>query len=81
MVNSHDLSSFFNETNLIYQHDCLMKKNEAHESECSHIKYFCETSYVNSFVPFPLLLYQCTVDCGISKRLECKVWGVNKIKC
>ena len=26
MVNFHDLSSFFNETNFIYQHDCPMKK-------------------------------------------------------
>ena len=25
---------------------------------------------------FPLLPYQCTVDCGMWKRVECKVWSV-----
>ena len=34
------------------------------------------TSYLNSLVHFPLLLYQCTVDCGMRKRVGCKVWSV-----
>ena len=81
MVNSHDLSSLFNETNLIYQHGCLMKKqDEAHESECSHVKHFCETNYLNSFVLFSPVTVPVHYS-GISKRLECKVWGVNKMKC
>ena len=25
---------------------------------------------------FPLLSYQCTVDCGIWKKVACKVWSV-----
>ena len=25
--------------------------------------------------------YQCTVDCGIRKRVECKIWGPKKVEC
>ena len=47
-----------------------------------HVKHFCETSYiVESFVLFPLLPYQCTVDCGMWNGVECKVWSVTKVEC
>jgi len=29
---------------------------------------------------FPLLPYQCTVDCGMWKGVECEVWSV-KVEC
>ena len=53
--------------------DLPWKQDAAHEPECKHVEHFCETSYLNS-LPFPLLPYQCTVDCGMQKRVECKVW-------
>ena len=54
----------------------MFKKPDAvHEPECSHVEHFCETS--STFLcMFPLLPYQCTVDCGMWKRMECKVWSV-----
>ena len=52
----------------------MEKQGAAHEPECSHIEHFCETNYLNRLVFFPLLPYQCTVDCGMRKRVECKVW-------
>ena len=29
---------------------------------------------------FPPLPYQCTVDCGMWKGAECKVWSVKKVE-
>ena len=57
------------------------KQDAAHEPECNHVEHFCETSYLNSLVHFPLLPYQCTVDCGRRKGVECKAWGVKKVEC
>ena len=58
-----------------------IKQDAAHEPECSHVKRFCETNYLKSLVHFSPVTYQCTVDCGIRKRVECKVWGVKKVEC
>ena len=45
------------------------------------VKHLCETKIWTFFYIFPLLLCQCTVDCGMQKRVECKAWGVKKVKC
>jgi hypothetical protein len=58
----------------------VKKQDEAHEPECNHVEHFCETSYLNSYI-FPLVPYQCTVDCGRWKGVECKVRGVKKVEC
>ena len=73
-------------TNLMW-----IKQDETHEPECSHVwqwsrcrntwicshvEHFCETVCLNSLVYFPLLPYQCTIDCGIWKKVACKVWSV-----
>jgi len=52
------------------------EQDAAHEPECSHIEHYCETSYLNNLVHYSLLPYQCTVDCGMWKRVECKVCSV-----
>ena len=31
------------------------KQDAAHEPECNHVEHFCETSYLNSLVHFPLV--------------------------
>ena len=51
------------------------EQDAAHEPECSHVEHFCEASDLNS-LHVSLLLYQCTADCGMRKRVECKVWSV-----
>ena len=57
------------------------KRDAAHEPECSHVKHFCEISYLKSLVLFPLFPYHFTVDCGMWNGVECKVWNVKKVKC
>ena len=57
-----------------------MKQDAAQEPECSHVKQFCETSDLKGVVHFPLVPYQCPVDCGIRKRVECKVRSVKKVE-
>ena len=36
---------------------------------------------ISTVYMFPLFPYQCAVDCGTRKRVECKVWGVKKVEC
>ena len=36
--------------------------------------------YLRSLVFFPLLPYQCPVDCGMWNGVECKVWSVKKVE-
>ena len=50
------------------------KQDAAHEPECSHVEHFCETSYLNSLVHFPLVTVP--VRCRLWKAEECEVQSV-----
>ena len=52
-------------------HTNTQKQDADHKPECSHVKMNI----------FPLLPYQCTVDSGMWKGVECKVWSVKKVEC
>ena len=56
------------------------KNKMHHETECNHVENFCATIWTVLYI-VPLLPYQCTVDCGMWKRVECKVWGVKTVEC
>ena len=51
----------------------------------NHMGHFCATNCLNTLVHFSLLLYQCIVDYGMQKRVECCLWsvqcGVWSVKC
>ena len=47
------------------------KQDAAHEPECTSVKQVIWGVYI-----FPLLPCQCTVDCGMRERVECKAWSV-----
>lgn len=69
------------EKNFYGKHAKHWKQDATHESEYSHVKHFCETSYLKRLVLFPLVPYQCTVDCGMWNGVECEVWSVKKMEC
>ena len=51
-------------------HTQIQKQDADHKPECSHVKMNI----------FHLLPYQCTVDSGMWKGVECKVWSVKKVE-
>ena len=58
------------------------KQDATREPECRHVKHFLRNELFKQFsvlYSFPLLPYQCTVDCGMGKEVECKVWSVKKV--
>ena len=51
-------------------------------TECSHVEHFCEISYLNSLVHFSPVTVPVHCNCGMRKRVECKVWSVEwSVKC
>ena len=50
-------------------------QDAANKPECIHVEPVVKQLIWTVYI-FPLLPYQCTVDCGMRKSVECKVWSV-----